>query len=56
MSLPGFPIADVPLETTAFERAVDLFRLEKRAGITVRSSGSSVDLSNRGLRAEKRLP
>ena len=39
MSLPAFPIADVPLETAAFvEEAVDLFRLEWRAGVTVRSS------------------
>ena len=34
----AFPIAEAPLETAAFEEAVDLFRLARRAGVTVRSS------------------
>ena len=34
----AFPIVEAPLETVAFEEAVDLFRLARRAGVTVRSS------------------
>ena len=34
----AFPIVEAPLETAAFEEAVDLFRLARRAGVTVRSS------------------
>ena len=34
----AFPIVEAPLETAAFEEAADLFRLARRAGVTVRSS------------------
>ena len=34
----AFPIVEAPLEMAAFEDAVDLFRLARRAGVTVRSS------------------
>jgi len=34
----AFPIVEAPLETAVFEEAVDLFRLARRAGVTVRSS------------------
>ncbi|MCY4509456.1 MAG: PIN domain-containing protein [Acidobacteria bacterium] len=34
----AFPIVEAPLETAVFEDAVDLFRLARRAGVTVRSS------------------
>ena len=34
----AFPIVEAPLETAAFEEAVDLCRLARRAGVTVRSS------------------
>ena len=34
----AFPIVEAPLETAVFEDAVDLFRLARRVGVTVRSS------------------
>ena len=37
-ALLAFPIVDAPLGTAVFEEAVDLFRLARRAGVTVRSS------------------
>ena len=37
-ALLAFPIVEAPLETAAFEEAIDLFRLARRAGVTVRSS------------------
>ncbi len=34
----AFPLVEAPLETAVFDEAVDLYRLARRIGITVRSS------------------
>ena len=37
-SMLAFPIVESPLSQEVFEQAVDLYRLARRAGVTVRSS------------------
>lgn len=37
-AMRAIPTVEEPLERTAFEDAVDLYRLARRAGVTVRSS------------------
>lgn len=37
-AMHAFPLVEAPLETAAFDEAVDLYRLARRIGITVRSS------------------
>lgn len=37
-AMHAFPFVEAPLETAVFDEAVDLYRLARRIGITVRSS------------------
>ena len=37
-AMHAFPLVEAPLETAVFDEAVDLYRLARRIGITVRSS------------------
>ena len=37
-AMHAFPLVEAPLETAVFDEAVDLYRMARRIGITVRSS------------------
>ena len=37
-AMHAFPLVEAPLETAVFDEAIDLYRLARRIGITVRSS------------------